>query len=381
MENNSPTTLMQMAHLFQMELFPRMEAVVGELSAQAKLLTKTVAIVPLDRVLTRNWLGRPAGYRKAMLIAFLAKSIYNLATTRQLLERLHSDAQLRRICGWQSAVQIPSESTFSRAFAQFARQRIGEQLHQLLLQAKRPDRLVGHIARDSTAIEARERFPDPPPDKKRNKAKTKRKKHEFSRKKATVRGTEIQRQRHMTLDQMLAALPQQCAIGVKKSSKGHEQYWRGYKLHLDVADGQIPISAVLTSANVHDARVAIPLMTMTSKRVDYLYDLMDSAYDANAIVEHCRAQGRVPVVAFHPRRATRRPSEVPKVRPPKQVPEMDWAKRERYAERTMVERVNARLKDEFGGRHIRVRGGVKVMAHLMFGLIAITADQLLRQLS
>ena len=172
MENNPPTTLMQMAHLFQMELFPRMEAVVGELSAQAKLLTKTVAIVPLDRVLTRNWLGRPAGYRKAMLIAFLAKSIYNLATTRQLLDRLHSDEQLRRICGWQIAAQMPSESTFSRAFAQFARQRIGEQLHQLLLPAKRPDRLVGHIARDSTAIEARERFPDtPPPDKKRKRSK------------------------------------------------------------------------------------------------------------------------------------------------------------------------------------------------------------------
>ena len=37
-----------------------------------------------------------------------------------------------------------------------------------------------------------------------------------------------------------------CSIGVKTSSKGHRQYWRGYKLHLDVADGQIPISAVLT---------------------------------------------------------------------------------------------------------------------------------------
>jgi hypothetical protein len=87
---------MQMAHLFQMELFPRMEAVAGELSAQAKLLTKTVALVPFDRVLTPNWLGRPAGYRKAMRIAFLAKSIYNLATTRQPLDRLHRDEQLRR---------------------------------------------------------------------------------------------------------------------------------------------------------------------------------------------------------------------------------------------------------------------------------------------
>jgi hypothetical protein len=35
-----------------------------------------------------------------------------------------------------------------------------------------------------------------------------------------------------------------------------------------------------------------------------------------------------------------------------------------YRERTIVERVNARLKDEFGGRTIRVRGYMKVMCHL-----------------
>jgi hypothetical protein len=39
---------------------------------------------------------------------------------------------------------------------------------------------------------------------------------------------------------------------------------------------------VLTSASVHDSQVAIPLMTTTSARVFYLYDLMDSAYDAAA---------------------------------------------------------------------------------------------------
>jgi hypothetical protein len=44
----------------------------------------------------------------------------------------------------------------------------------------------------------------------------------------------------------------------------------------------------------------------------------------------------------------------------------------------MVERVNARLKDEFGGRHLRVRGGAKIMAHLMFGILALSVDQLLR---
>ena len=44
----------------------------------------------------------------------------------------------------------------------------------------------------------------------------------------------------------------------------------------------------------------------------------------------------------------------------------------------MVERANARLKDEFGGRSVRVRGAVKVMAHLMFGVLALTADQLMK---
>jgi hypothetical protein len=39
--------------------------------------------------------------------------------------------------------------------------------------------------------------------------------------------------------------------------------------------------------------------------------------------------------------------------------------------------VNARLKDEFGGRMVRGRGHAKVMCHLMFAILALTADQLL----
>ena len=46
--------------------------------------------------------------------------------------------------------------------------------------------------------------------------------------------------------------------------------------------------------------------------------------------------------------------------------------------RTMAERVNARLKDEFGARVVRVRGAVKVKCHLMFGVVALAVDQILR---
>jgi hypothetical protein len=59
-------------------------------------------------------------------------------------------------------------------------------------------------------------------------------------------------------------------------------------------------------------------------------------------------------------------------------PELCWAKQERFKVRTMSERVNARLKDEFGANQIRVRGAAKVMAHLMFGVLALTVDQWLR---
>lgn len=43
----------------------------------------------------------------------------------------------------------------------------------------------------------------------------------------------------------------------------------------------------------------------------------------------------------------------------------------------MVERVYSRLKDEFGARSVRLRGASKIMAHLMFGVLALTVDQLL----
>jgi hypothetical protein len=185
-----------------------------------------------------------------------------------------------------------------------------------------------------------------------------------------------QREKRRTAD--VSAVPaRECSIGVKTSSKGHRQYWRGYKLHVDVADGQIPICAVLTGASVHDSQVAIPLATMSAARVQYCYELMDSAYDAVEILEHSREAGHVPIVDP----ANRGRKKKQKKGTPSQgkaARELSWAESDRFRERTMVERVYGRLKDEFGGRYIRVRGASKVMAHLMFGVLALTADQILR---
>src|SRR6266853_5837964 len=382
MQLNPRELVMQFAHVLQQDLFPMLQAAAGPLSAQLQLLASIIALVPLGRLLSarRAATGRPAKDRAALATAFIAKAVMNLPTTRDLIDRLRVDQALRQFCGWRSPRALPHESKFSRAFAEFAATELPQQLHEAVIAATQSQRLIGHIARDSTAIAVRERFPEAAQEKKRatKKPKSKHAKGSFTKAKAAERGTRIQRQRHQKLERMLSDLPRQCDIGAKKNSQGQEQYWRGYKLHLDVADGQLPISAVLTSASVHDSQVAIPLMTMSSQRVDYLYELMDSAYDAEHIHGQSRQLNHVPIIAIHSRRGTKKPSQMPKVFPTTPTPQLTWAEQERYKTRTMSERVNARLKDEFGGSHIRVRGAAKVMAHLMLGVLALTVDQWLR---
>jgi hypothetical protein len=120
----------------------------------------------------------------------------------------------------------------------------------------------------------------------------------------------LERQAAMTLEQMLDDLPRACNVGGKINSKSYKETWVNYKLHLDVADGQIPISCILTSASLHDSQAAIPLALTTSQRVTNLYDLSDSAYDARLIHEHSRGLGHIPINDAPPRRDSARKTEL-----------------------------------------------------------------------
>ena len=74
-----------------------------------------------------------------------------------LLDRLVTDVALRRICGWERKSEVPSESVFSRAFVEFSDTQLPQRTHAALIRNTHHDRLVGHLCRDSTAIEAREK--------------------------------------------------------------------------------------------------------------------------------------------------------------------------------------------------------------------------------
>lgn len=366
----------------QSSLFPWLEEELGEMTEKEQKLVTTLELIRIERftVCSRSLRGRPPKERTAVARAFVAKAVYNMPTTRVLLDRLACDKKLRRICGWEQKSEIPSESTFSRAFAEFSESQLPACVHQALISEKLSEDIVSHISRDATEIEAREKPPkgtkvEAKSDDKKPKRKMGRpKKGEESIKELT----RLERQRSMTLEEMLADLPRQCDVGTKTNSKGLKESWIGFKLHLDTADGQIPISCILTSASTHDSQVALPLATMTSQRVTNLYDLMDSAYDAPIIRERSRSLGHVPIIDINTRRNTKLKEELKAEARRLELLHFELPEDRQYKERTNVERVYARLKDEFGGRMIRVRGWAKVMTHLMFGILALTADQLMR---
>jgi hypothetical protein len=129
---------------------------------------------------------------------------------------------------------------------------------------------------------------------------------------------------------------------------------------------------------VHDSQVAIPLATMTAARVTNLYDLMDSAYDVPEIKQHSRDLNHVPIIDINPRATAGLKQELAQEAKRQRLVGHRMAEDVRYGERSTAERVNAALKDNHGGRTVRVRGPAKVMCHLMFGVLTVTALHVMR---
>ena len=355
-------------HGLQRQLFPALTGELGELSTLDQQFCEVIALTQLGRFTGRyEWCGegRPPCARVWLAHAFIAKHVYQFPTTGALIEALRARPTLRRLCGWESAGDIPSEPTFSRAFAAFARDQLPQRIHENMVKVHAGSKLVGHVSRDATAIEAPERpaakpaAPAPTAPAKRGRPK----KGEV-RPPAPPKRLEVQPTR--PLADNLADLPARCDVGCKRNSKGHQESWIGYKLHLDTIEGDLPVSAVLTSASVHDSQAAIPLAQMTAARVTSLYDLMDSAYDAPQIHAFSRSLGHVPIIDPNPRGGQKVP--------------LAPAEAARFKERSASERVNSLLKERYGGRWVRVRGASKVMCHLMFGLVALTASALFARL-
>ena len=109
-------------------------------------------------------------------------------------------------------------------------------------------------------------------------------------------------------------------------------------------------------------------MKLTSERVNSLYDLMDAAYAAQPIYAVTCSLGHVPIIDNNSRG--------------KKLSRLFPMRRPDNEERTVAERFNSRLKEEFGGGNVVV-GGVEKESrlHLLLGVIALFPHQLLKLIS
>jgi hypothetical protein len=143
----------------QGSLFPWLEEELDPLTGKQQQLVEILELVRIEEFLPDliGCEGRPPKTRSAIARSYVAKTIYNMDSTVGLIERLKTDKNMRRICGWESLRQLPSESTFSRAFTEFAEMNLSQKAHDALIAKTVGGEVVLHNSRDSTAIAAREK--------------------------------------------------------------------------------------------------------------------------------------------------------------------------------------------------------------------------------
>lgn len=333
-------------------LFPALkeELRLEELSHKEQKLIKILDFAQIEKNITVVSITNTPKDREEIARAFIAKSVYNMQTTKDLIDRLHIDRTLRIICGWRYKNDIPSESKFSRVFKELSDMQIAQKTHEQFVKEYLSDTVFLYNASDATKIPLREK---PLKVEKQQKPKLKRGRPKKGETREPIKPTILGQQKDMkTTKDMLSLVTTKCGVGVKQNSKGNREVWIGGKLHISAVDGDIPITAIYSAANVHDSSVALPLIQETSKKVNYLYDLQDAGYDAEIIREFSKKYGHRPIIDINPKNSKVLKEKIQLIKDEKEKFELfnlpQSSDIHHYNQRSMVERVNKYLKDDFG---------------------------------
>ena len=366
----------------EQSLFPQLQESFGPLSPQEEKLMKILDFAEIEQFVCTVKITNPPKDREEMARAFVAKSVYNFQTTRALIDRLSVDKTLRMLCGWRYHTNLPSESKFSRVFDEFSKQRIANKAQDMFVEKYLKEVLFLYGSTDSTAIELREK-----PVKKEKCEETKPKRKPGRPKKGEVvvpkEPTTLQQQEKMdTTEEMLSLISTQCDVGIKQNAKGNRNKWIGGKLHLTVVDGDIPVTAMYSSASVHDSSLALPMINESSSKVTYLYDLQDAAYDSSIIRAYSISKDHRPIIDINPKNSKVLKEQISLAKSEKEILQSfnlyNNSDDLHYNQRSSVERVNAYLKDNFGCNKIYYRGATKVASVLAFGVLSVCIHQSLK---
>jgi len=364
----------------EQSLFPRLEESMGKLSSKEAKLIKILDFAQIEKFVSSFHVTNPPKDREELARAFVAKQVYNIQTTRDLIERLKIDRTLRVICGWRYHSEIPSESKFSRVFKEFSQQRIATKAHDVFIEKYLSETLFFYHSIDATAVELREKAVK---QKKEIKPKRRqgrpRKGEELPPKKPSI----LQQQEQMNdAEEMLSLIKTECNTSIKQNSKGNRHRWIGGKLHLSVVDGDIPITALYSSATVHDSSLALPLIKQSSEKVNYLYDLADAAYDNTIIKNFSELHNHRPIIDVNPKNSKKLKAKIALDKSEKKILQplnlYNDSDDLHYNQRSSVERVNAYLKDSYGCSKIYYQGAQKVASVFAFAVLSVCITQSLK---
>ena len=125
--------LPELFNSIQKWLFPELEEELGELTEKQQEFVRVIELANTSKyVASYSWkgIGAKPYDREALLRAFIAKPIFQCKTTRIMMDMIENSPVLRRLCGWESKGDMPSESVFSRTFKVFAKDKLADKIHK-----------------------------------------------------------------------------------------------------------------------------------------------------------------------------------------------------------------------------------------------------------
>ncbi len=113
-----------------------------------------------------------------------------------------------------------------------------------------------------------------------------------------------------------------------------------------------------------------------------MYDLQDAGYDADIIREFSIKHNHRPIIDINPKNSKELKAKIALTKEEKEKFKyfnlIQSSDIHHYNQRSMVERVNKYLKEDFGCNTIYYQGAIKVASVLAFGILSICIHQSLK---
>lgn len=302
----------------QISLFDIQELLEMESSHRFDAIFSTFDIQPILNLFSKKTLRgapRECNYG-AMIQSLIVRMVERIPTIKDLVKRLVHDPIFRLDCGFLVSDSVPSEATYSRMIHVISQSNVLDTMHDQLISLALSEGFINDtiIACDATHFEARDASK---PSKKKEITKQKRGRKSKEERAAwlaeqqenesnlTTYERKLVDQLSISTTQLWNDIPIEPQWGIKKNSNGKNTFWHGFKGHLAVSTkSQYIIARLMSSANLHDSKAAIPLLKKMNDIAPehFTTAIFDAGYDYEPIYRQALQQKMRTVIPYNVRK-------------------------------------------------------------------------------